>query len=326
MFPDVPAYDPRLRSREARHPYERKRLVMAVSWLTLLFVVFLGTLAATDLAALLWTILLIVVVVVSIWIFMRFWNARLLGRAVKVTSESFPELHAEIVRLRSMLDYHRPIDVYVADDVDGKMTITSLLGTRVLLIEGGFAADLQAEGPAPFRFLLGSFISYLKARHGQLAIYVIILERLKWAAVIDPWLLPYERSAEYTRDQIGYLCAGDLNASLGVISRLTVGKEFAGKVEPAGVLEQACRVARSPLSRLAEVCQAMPHMVNRYVNLITYAAAMRPADFERYRAGLTDKGRERLGELLTQSPHHRNRPATWTPRQATGGSRPRGAT
>ncbi|SEB98210.1 hypothetical protein SAMN05216532_0095 [Streptomyces sp. 2231.1] len=71
-----------------------------------------------------------------------------------MTPESFPELHAEIVRLQAMLDYHRPIDVYVADEVDGKMTITSLLGTRVLLIEGGFAADLQAEGAAPLRFLL----------------------------------------------------------------------------------------------------------------------------------------------------------------------------
>ncbi|SEB98272.1 hypothetical protein SAMN05216532_0097 [Streptomyces sp. 2231.1] len=107
---------------------------------------------------------------------------------------------------------------------------------------------------------------------------------MKWAAFVDPWILPYQRSAEYTRDQIGYLCAADLGASLGVISRLTVGKELAGKVSPAGVFEQACRVARSPMSRYSEACQAGPHMVNRYANLITYTAAMNPAEFDRFRA------------------------------------------
>lgn len=56
--------------------------------------------------------------------------------------------------------------------------------------------------------------------------------------------------------------------------RWAVGKELAGTVSPAGVLEQACRVARSPMSRCSEVCEAGPHTVNRYVHLITCAAAV----------------------------------------------------
>ncbi|MFF8868103.1 hypothetical protein ACF08B_39405 [Streptomyces sp. NPDC015139] len=163
-----------------------------MSRLALLHAVALGIAASTDLGAPLGLILLVVVVVVGLW----------LRR----------ELHAEIVRLQATLDYRRPIDVYVADEVEGKMTITA----------------------------------------------------------------------------------------------------------PLPVLEQACRVARSPVSRYWEACQAGPHMVNRYVRLITYAAAVNPAEFEGFRADLTDKGRQLLNELLMLSPHQHHRSTTRTPRQTAG--------
>ncbi|POX56200.1 hypothetical protein C3489_05565 [Streptomyces sp. Ru71] len=317
MAPDIPDHDLHLRLRAARHPYERSRLVGAVCWLALLFAVALWAAASTGPTAVLVLVLLAAAAVVTYWFLMRFWNARLLGRAVKVTPESFPELHAEITRTQRRLDYYRPINVYVADQVDGKVTITSLLGTRVLLIEGGWLADLQAEGPAPLRFLLGNFIGSLKARHGQLALLVIILDQMNWAVFIDPWMLPYRRSAEYTCDHIGYLCAEDLDASLKVLSRLTVGKELAQSVSPTGIVEQACQVADSPLAHFAEMFQAGPHMVNRYANLVTYAAEANPAEFERYRAGLTDNGRQFLGKLLTESPYYH--PAAEAPRQPAAG-------
>ncbi|MET9912978.1 hypothetical protein ABZZ74_40465 [Streptomyces sp. NPDC006476] len=317
MSPGIPDHDLRFQLHVAKHPYERSRLVMAVCWLALLYAIALGAAVKAGAISVLVLLLVIVAVVAGHWLIMRFWNARLLGRAVKVTPESFPDLHAEIVHLQRKLDYRRPIDVYVADQVEGKITITSLLGTRVLLIEGALAADLKAEGTEPLRFLLGNFIGYLKARHGQLALFVIILDYMKWARFVDPWILPYRRAAEYTCDQIGYLCAADLDASLGVISRLTVGKEMAGSISPAGVLEQAFRVARSRLSRCAEVFQAGPHMVNRYANLLTYAAEVKPVEFEGYRAGLSDKGRQLLGALIMQSPHHQT--ATWSPGQPAAG-------
>ncbi|PKW05023.1 hypothetical protein SAMN05428944_0088 [Streptomyces sp. 1222.5] len=84
--PGIPNDDPRLRSRAAKHSNERSRLILAVSWLALLYAVALGIAASTDPGALLGLILL--VVVVGFWLLMPLWNARLLGRAVKVTPES----------------------------------------------------------------------------------------------------------------------------------------------------------------------------------------------------------------------------------------------
>jgi hypothetical protein len=101
-----------------------------------------------------------------------------------------------------------------------------------------------------------------------------------------------------------------------VIARLTAGKELGPSISPTGVLEQAYQVSRRPLSRYTELVQAQPHMVNRYVNLVAFAGSLMPADFERFRAGLDEKGRRLLRDLLLQSPH----------RQSSGGSIPRSTT
>ncbi|MCX5194384.1 hypothetical protein OOK31_10830 [Streptomyces sp. NBC_00249] len=269
------------------------------------FIVLLAIIiaASAQLGAILGFLFLILLLVGVIWFSHRLRRARLLGRAIKVTPESFPVIHAEFAGLQRKLDYSRPVDVYVADDVEGKMTMTSVLGTRVLLIEGGFAADLQQEGPEPLRFLLGGYIGALKARHGQLALPLTVLEAMKWTAFINPWILPYYRASMYTRDQIGYLCAGSLDASLGVIARLTVGKEMAPEMSPSGILDQASRVGRNPLPRFAELSQDRPHLVKRYVNLVAFAARVRRADFDRFQACLNENDQRILRSLLVQSPH-----------------------
>lgn len=304
-IPRAPEYQSYLRTSTARHPNERARLVVAVGsvWIAFGFILIIAI--YTGGIALLFLFLTIIFGVATQWLFHRVQKAHLLGCAIKVTPDSFPEIHAEITDLQRKFDYHRPVDVYVLDKVDGKMTVTSLLGTRVLLIEGGFAADLQQDGPAALRFMLGNFICWLKARHGRLTLSVIMLERLKWLAYVVPWMLPYWRCSAYTCDQFGYLCAEDLHASLGVIARITAGKELGPGISPTGVLEQAYQVSRRPLSRYAELTQAEPHLVNRYVNLVAFAASLMPADYERFRAGLDEKGRRLLRDLLLQSPHRR---------------------
>ncbi|MFH8493935.1 hypothetical protein [Streptomyces coeruleorubidus] len=272
-----------------------------------MFILFLLiTIPSGGGAGLLFPLLAVLVIIGSEWLFHRLRKARLLGRAIKVTPDSFPDIHAEIAELRRKLDYHRPVDVYILDEVKGNMEVTSLLGTRVLLIKGELAAALQDDGPASLRFMLGHYIGWLKARHGRLALYVLILDYLKWLAFIGPWMLPYWRCSKYTCDQFGYLCAEDLHASLGVIARLVVGTDAGPRVSPTGVLEQAHQVSRRPLSRYAELLQAEPHLVKRYVNLVAFAGAVMPADRERFRAGLDEKGRRLLRDLLIQSPHRQS--------------------
>ncbi|MET9813493.1 MULTISPECIES: hypothetical protein [unclassified Streptomyces] len=305
--PFVPDAQPHIRYSLARHPHERARLVVAVGtvWIAF-FIALVIAMAPGGGTGLLFLLLAILFVIGSEWLFHRMRKARLLGQAIKVTPDSFPEIHAEIAELRRRLDYHRPVDVYILDDVKGNMEVTSLLGTRVLLIKGELAAALQDDGPASLRFLLGHYIGWLKARHGRLTLSVVVLDYLRWLTFVMPWMLPYWRCSKYTCDQFGYLCAEDLHASLGVIARLIVGADAGPRVSPTGVLEQARQVSRRPLSRYAELFQPDPHLVKRYVNLVAFAGAAVPADHERFVAGLDEKGRRVLRELLIQSPHRQS--------------------
>ncbi|MEU2269661.1 hypothetical protein ABZ568_25320 [Streptomyces olindensis] len=80
------------------------------------------------------------------------------------------------------------------------------------------------------------------------------------------------------------------------------------------MLEQAHQATRRPLSRYAELFHSEPHLVKRYANLVAFAGAVMPADQERFLAGLDEKGRRVLRDLLIRSPHRqasgsRSRPA-----------------
>lgn len=147
-FPDMPDRDPQLRSRAVIHPYERSRLTLAICCLAITSIVLLAVVIAAlaHFADFLWFLFFILLIVGFIWFSHRLRRARLLGRAIKVTPESFPVIHAEFIGLQRKLDYGRSVDVYVADDVEGKMTMTSLLGTRVLLIEGDSPPTFSRRG------------------------------------------------------------------------------------------------------------------------------------------------------------------------------------
>ncbi|MFF5983801.1 hypothetical protein ACFY78_33675 [Streptomyces olindensis] len=288
---------------------------MAVGTVWVAFILFaVITISSWGGVGILLPFLMALLVIGSEWLYHRMRKARLLGHAVKVTPDSFPDIHAEIIELQRKLDYHRPVDVYILDEVKGNIKVTSLLGTRVLLIKGEFAAALQEDGPASLRFMLGHFIGWLKARHGQMALYVIVLDYLRWLSFVIVWMLPYWRCSKYTCDQCGYLCAEDLYASLGVIARLVVGRDMGPRASPTGLLEQAHQVSRRPLPRYEELFMTEPHLVKRYANLVAFAGAVMPADQERFLAGLDEKGRRILRDLLIRSPH-RQTPGSW-PRPA----------
>jgi hypothetical protein len=124
-----------------RHPSERSRLVLAVA-----ASVMLGGLAIVLFAKRLerdqvfWTMAGGPALLALGWVVLQITRAHLLGNAVRVTHESLPELDEVIEDVRARLGYHRRVDVYVTDRVHGLMTLTSLFGTRIIMIEGDLVA------------------------------------------------------------------------------------------------------------------------------------------------------------------------------------------
>lgn len=303
----------------ARYPYERVRLIIGqCGSIAVVIIAVILLVEASKIKNLLWYILIAIAALALVIVTLQLRRARLLGSAVRVTPENLPELHAEMEYLRKRLDYWQPVDVYVVESVKDKVMLTSFLWQRVILLEGDFMASLEEKLPVlGRRVVLGRLLGTLKARHITMELGVFLLQAIHLLKFTQPLLMPYYRATTFTGDQIGYLCAGDLNATLETMVRQLAGKDLVPKINKPGLIEQAAKVQEEPLPRLAELVSSTPHIINRYINVVAFAAKTSPDQFAQFRRDLDVKTKQRLDALLKHTPYRksataqRDSPVTW---------------
>jgi hypothetical protein len=179
--------------RPALHPFEGSRLILALS--ASLVVLPGGAALTIATVGLLGPVLLIVSTIGTIWVALQLHRARLLGNAIRVGPDSLPDVHTALATVRQQLAYDRRVDVYVAAEVKDKASWFSFLGHRVILLEGDFVAGLlSSEGQAGLRFITGSFIGALKARHARLLPILILLQIFDSVKFLALFVNPYLRA------------------------------------------------------------------------------------------------------------------------------------
>lgn len=284
----------------ARHVTERSRLVLAqAASIVAIGIALIIVIGSYKTGLLLTLILPLAVALIGIGIAVRVYRARLLGSAVLVTRDSMPSLHADLQAVRDRLDYHAPADVYVAATVTGRASVTRFLGTRVILIEGGFANELVADGNSAMRrFVLAGMLGGLKTQSQQLEWAQRLIQLTDIVKFPKPLLFPYYRATHYTGDRIGLQVTGDLSAGLEVIDRMLAGKDVAQAIGVPGLIAQAESVQRRPLTRLAQLTAEQPHLINRYVSLLAYARTAVPDQYREFSDALAPDTRARLDRLI----------------------------
>ena len=243
---------------------------------------------------------------VLFWLGLQVSRSRLLGGAVRVSETTLPELQAVFDEVRARLDYHKHVDVYVKDKVDGGSVMTSYLGTRLIQIEGGLVAELLGdERYNELTYLIARHIGQLKARHERLFpvfLAITVVDSLKFLQV---FLAPYFRATAKSGDQIAAACCGDIRATAAMMNRLLVGKELGPRLAIKGVLDQAAIVRRRWLPRLAQLFMSVPHATNRYLNLLAFFARVAPEEINTWRATLDEATASRVAAALQASPNRR---------------------
>jgi hypothetical protein len=298
------------------HPTEQSRLVLALvaAGLALLFplIIIIRTGGFGTI------IFALAVIVGSIWIGIQLSRARLLGRSVRVDANTFPEVQAIVEDVCTTLDYRRRIEVYITEKATPSIVTTSLLGTRLIVIEGGLVADLlQPQKRPQLTFLIGRSIGALSARHMRLELLIRILEAAEVLKYVAPFIRPYYRATAYSGDQIGMMCCSDLEAALEATRRLLVGGEMASELEAGAAVPQALLVQQRVLPRLVQLLAVEPHATNRYANLLCFSRYHAPDLWDRLTATMDDYERRCLEEIWQGSPYR------W--RVARTGSRPAAA-
>jgi len=290
-------------------PTEHSRFVLAVSASTiaigLFVIVFLTRLGGAGLVVLL---VGLPVVLGSAWLGLQIRRAALLGSYARVTEESLPEVHAVLEDVRRRLDYHKRVDVYVSADANPSTWMTSYLGTQIIVLEVGLvAALLEEEEKRQLTFLLARYVGAMKVRGGQMEVLLRLLGATKVLPFVKLFILPYYRATLYSGDQIGLACCGDLGAALGAIQRLMVGKDLAPELRSTGVVPQAELARVGLLPRYAQLRSAEPHLLNRYLNLLFFAAEHKPESYSAFHGSLDEENQRRLARLRQASPHVQQR-------------------
>jgi hypothetical protein len=293
--------------RPLLHPTEQSRLVLAlVASALAIGVPLLGIVASGGIGAILEVLLVLGVVLATIWFGLQMLRARLLGRSVRVDAGTFPDLQELVEDVRSTLQYRGRVEVYVIDTIAPSLVMTSLLGTRLILIEGDLVADLmQPEKRAQLTFLLGRSFGALRARQERMDLLIQILAAANVLRYVSVFIQPYYRATAYSGDQIGMMCCGDLAASLEATRRLMVGGEMAGRVRAGAVLPQVQLVSQRILPRLAQLLSSEPHVTNRYANLLCFGRHHDPALWDQLRMSMNDGEAAYLDGMWQASPYSR---------------------
>ena len=293
--------------RALLHPTEFSRLVIALSASAVVFgIAAIAVLKSGGLTALVVIVLSLGALGGTIWLSLQVARSRLLGGAVRVSEVSLPELQSVFDEVCAQLDYHEQVDVYVLDKVNGGSAMTSYLGTRLILIEGGLVAELLGDGRrAELTYLIGRHIGQLKAKHERLQWILIVLSVVDSLKFLQIFLAPYFRATAKSGDQIAAACCGDIRATALMMNRLLVGKELGPQLDIRGVLDQAAIVRQRWLPRLAQMFQTAPHATNRYLNLLAFYARVAPEQINAWRATLDEATANRLSVVLGAVPNGR---------------------
>ena len=284
------------------HPWERSRFAVAVVGTGLAVLILLSLILASG--VFFDFLLLVAFVVGSVWWGLQLARARLLGNSVKVTADTFPEIHKLVADLQARLRYTRRVDVYIVPDGKPPVTLTTYLGTHLILIDGDLAAELLSPDKLPqLCFLIARHIGALKAREYRLESFLLILNAVNALQYVKPFLWPYYRATNYSGDQIGLACCGSLDTALEGTGHLLVGRKLAPALPVGGVLAQGLMIHHRLLPRFVQLLSPTPHVVNRYVNLLMFGRQRDSEGWARVRGSLTDVEAATLEVLSIASPH-----------------------
>lgn len=284
------------------HPTEPSRLALALlaSGLALLFP-FLIILHTGGIGTILF---FLAIVVATIWIGIQLSRARLLGRSVRVDASTFPEVQEIVAEVCTTLGFHGKLEVYITEKATPSIITTSLLGSRLIVIEGGLVADLlPPDRRSQLTFLIGRSIGALRAKHMRLEVLIRILEAAEVLKYVAPLIRPYYRATAYSGDQIGMMCCSDLEAALEATRRLLVGGEMGSKLSSGAVVPQALLVKQRVLPRLVQLLAVEPHVTNRYANLLCFGRYHVPDLWERMFDSMDEYERRCLEEIWMRSPY-----------------------
>lgn len=192
--------------------------------------------------------------------------AHVKGNGVELSSEQFPDLHAQFLACCKRLGIADPPEAYILNG-NGVLNAfaTKFLRDRYIVLTSDIVDAMQgnAEG---LRFYMGHELGHLRMKHISKAL-------VRWPVLWLPLLgAAYSRARESTCDRHGLACSGSGDSAVQALSVLAAGRARWRTLNVASYVRQT-EHSRGFWMSFHELISGYPWLTKRAVRLTDEAAA-----------------------------------------------------
>jgi Zn-dependent protease with chaperone function len=206
-----------------------------------------------------WLILPVVLLITAIIIWVK--QGQLLGNAVKVSQNQFPEINEAAETAARRLGIQSP-EVFIKFDPTINAFATGFIAKKSVILH---SALVEAMQQAELLQVIGHEFSHIKCGHTNLtiltsssAINVPVVSQ-----VLSLIFLLWQRKAEYTCDRGGVLACRDPKAAAEAMCKIAVGPELFKKMDIDHFLKQQMDLDQNEVAKLSEILIDHPYLVRR---------------------------------------------------------------
>jgi hypothetical protein len=217
----------------------------------------------------------------AIWIGMEFTKALLVGNAVKVGYDNFPQIATILESVKDKIGYHKDVEIYIVESGTVNMILHRFFSTKFIVIHSSFVESCEsAKNYRDIEWAIARFVGYMKVKKDHyFPIVFEIMEAIKKFPLLNLLVLPYERCIIYSGDRIGLALCGEVEAAITGMSKLLIGKALYGKVSSDTFIFQSRIVTSSFFAGVARFFSSYPHMTDRYLNIMAFVKETVPEHY-----------------------------------------------
>jgi Zn-dependent protease with chaperone function len=199
-----------------RHPKEQLYFTLGaifggITWLGLIWLVFLFFWVAIP-------------AVIVLWIVNQFFKAKLLGNAVMVSREQYPEIFEIVEKQSRLLNLKKIPYVFIVNSqgVINALAIRYLKDKYVILFSELVDLMLASSSMKELSAIIGHELGHHAAGHTVWWKHLLLMP----ASVLPFFRAAYSRACELTADRIGMWLCGDKDAACRALIALACGSKF----------------------------------------------------------------------------------------------------
>ena len=206
-----------------------------------------------------WLILPLIFLAAAIYIWVQ--QGQLVGGAVKVSRQQFPEINEVAEQAASRLGIRRP-EVFIQYDPTINAFAIGFLAKKSVVLHSALVEAMQLN---ELHQVIGHEFTHIKCGHTNLTVLAnasainvpVVSQVLGWVFLL------WKRKTEYTGDRGGLIACRDLKAAISAMCKIAVGAELFKKMNIDYFLKQQMDLEQNEGARLSETLIDHPYLVRR---------------------------------------------------------------